>query len=526
VEITYLGHAGFCVETDQTILIMDPWMSSTGAFDSSWFQYPRNHHLSALIDEKLGTPGKQRLLYISHEHKDHFDPAFLNSLANRDFSLVLAAFRRPELRDQLAGYRCAGLIACGDGEQVPLDDGFLKLYLDDSELNRDSAILVHAAGQTFFNMNDCKIYDRIGEIARDHSPINVLASQFSGATWHPTCYAYPREKYEAIARDKRASKFESVGRSIETLAPAVYLPSAGPPCFLDPRLKHINFEPVNIFPRAPEVVEFLKHRITGGRVQFLELMPGDVLDASDGTLLHRALERVEERGLQAYIESYAREVEPVFQQQRQLAAAVDPEQVLDDLAVELKRKLKYMILGGEHLVPLYFELEELAGTLLQVDFERRVVERVPASRMAEQFYSVTAPAWQFARVLSRDLTWEDFALTFRARLQRNPDSYHTLLNGFLYEEAEDLTEFCRQWHGIHARQERFQVTAGNCIYTADRLCPHQGGDLSHGWVEEGKFLVCPRHRWKFDLTREGRCTTNNSSIHASPEQEDTQSEAA
>jgi len=32
---------------------------------------------------------------------------------------------------------------------------------------------------------------------------------------------------------------------------------------------------------------------------------------------------------------------------------------------------------------------------------------------------------------------------------------------------------------------------------------------------------CPRHRWKFDLTNYGRCTTNSSSIHASPEQEDT-----
>ena len=97
--ITYLGHAGFCVETSRSIVIMDPWLSPTGAFDASWFQYPCNHHLAALVQEKLQDPTKERYLYISHEHKDHFDIAFLKSLAARDFTLVLAHYRRPALRE-------------------------------------------------------------------------------------------------------------------------------------------------------------------------------------------------------------------------------------------------------------------------------------------------------------------------------------------------------------------------------------------------------------------------------------------
>ena len=34
MQITYLGHAGFCVETSRSIVVMDPWVSPTGAFDS------------------------------------------------------------------------------------------------------------------------------------------------------------------------------------------------------------------------------------------------------------------------------------------------------------------------------------------------------------------------------------------------------------------------------------------------------------------------------------------------------------
>ena len=41
------------VETSHATLIMDPWLSPTGAFDSSWFQFPRNHHLSAFVESKL-----------------------------------------------------------------------------------------------------------------------------------------------------------------------------------------------------------------------------------------------------------------------------------------------------------------------------------------------------------------------------------------------------------------------------------------------------------------------------------------
>src|SRR5207253_3161805 len=105
-----------------------------------------------------------------------------------------------------------------------------------------------------------------------------FACQFSGATWHPTCYEYPREVYERISEYKLVSKFEIVARAIETLRPRVFLPSAGPPCFLDPALIHLNFERVNIFPHAPKLLRFLAQRIADQSTQWAEIMPGDVLD--------------------------------------------------------------------------------------------------------------------------------------------------------------------------------------------------------------------------------------------------------
>jgi nitrite reductase (NADH) small subunit len=43
-------------------------------------------------------------------------------------------------------------------------------------------------------------------------------------------------------------------------------------------------------------------------------------------------------------------------------------------------------------------------------------------------------------------------------------------------------------------------------------CPHSGGLLGYGWIEEGE-VVCPLHRWRFQLAS-GRCSTDRGqSVH-------------
>ena len=46
--LKFIGHAGFMYSTNNEILLMDPWMSKNGAFDSSWYQFPSNHSLGAV----------------------------------------------------------------------------------------------------------------------------------------------------------------------------------------------------------------------------------------------------------------------------------------------------------------------------------------------------------------------------------------------------------------------------------------------------------------------------------------------
>jgi nitrite reductase/ring-hydroxylating ferredoxin subunit len=46
---------------------------------------------------------------------------------------------------------------------------------------------------------------------------------------------------------------------------------------------------------------------------------------------------------------------------------------------------------------------------------------------------------------------------------------------------------------------------GDVVVALSGRCPHSGGSLGHGWLEEGE-VVCPLHHWRFKLT-DGRCTS-------------------
>ena len=75
MRITYIGHAGLRVDGADVRLLMDPWLSSQGAFQAAWYQFPANAHLDrqVLLDCDFVT--------VSHEHLDHMDITVLASLA-------------------------------------------------------------------------------------------------------------------------------------------------------------------------------------------------------------------------------------------------------------------------------------------------------------------------------------------------------------------------------------------------------------------------------------------------------------
>ena len=72
MKVNFYGHNCFLLEGNNVVVITDPWLTDKGAFFGSWYQWPINHHLKNCLIEKLDT-SIETVLYISHEHQDHFD---------------------------------------------------------------------------------------------------------------------------------------------------------------------------------------------------------------------------------------------------------------------------------------------------------------------------------------------------------------------------------------------------------------------------------------------------------------------
>ena len=79
MKITYLGHAGLWVETQDVKILCDPWLHRNPAFFKSWSVYPNNNHINwdKIIKET-------DIIIVSHIHRDHFDEKFLTELYNKN----------------------------------------------------------------------------------------------------------------------------------------------------------------------------------------------------------------------------------------------------------------------------------------------------------------------------------------------------------------------------------------------------------------------------------------------------------
>ena len=148
MEVVYLGHAGFVVKNEAgNNLLIDPWLSRSGVFLRSWFQFPENHFMA---DKVRALDPKRTILYISHQHRDHFDPAFLWALDKR-MPVVVPRLVRSHFLKEIHGLGFD--VQEVDSQETVEHLGFrLIFYIDESYSNEDSGVLIESDGARFLNM--------------------------------------------------------------------------------------------------------------------------------------------------------------------------------------------------------------------------------------------------------------------------------------------------------------------------------------------------------------------------------------
>src|SRR5690606_8542644 len=234
MRITGLGHAGMFIETAGGNIICDPVLGPS--FFGSWFPFPDNRGLDW---ERFGRDAD--FLYISHRHRDHFDPALLERYIRKDIEVLLPDYPIDDLEQDIRALGYDNITYAPAGEIIQRGD--LKIMItplrapSDGPIG-DSSLSVDDGTASVLNQNDSHPLD-LEKLLRFGKP-DAYFTQTSGAIWWPMVYDLPLEAKQNFARLKREAQNKRAMYYIEKVdAPHVF-PMAGPPMFLRDDLFQFN----------------------------------------------------------------------------------------------------------------------------------------------------------------------------------------------------------------------------------------------------------------------------------------------
>jgi UDP-MurNAc hydroxylase len=514
MQITAIGHAGFWVDCGTDKILCDPWVSLAGAYAAAWFPFPSNEYLD------LGQLETATHLYISHWHRDHLDQEFLTSRSpefKQQVQVITGQFYAPKLRDWLSDWGYSNLIELANNTEITTPSGTrLHLQTDENPSFADSALTIASQEQVFLNTNDCKlsIQQELDLVAR-FGPIQVMAAQFSGATFHPTCFDYPSDKQRAISSQRRAHKYRRILESLERLQVQVYLPSAGPACFLSADLAHLNLNPDTIFAVPNDFDAWLREQPSQPAAKFVLLCPGDSWQTETDTL-QRGSDLIDHYQTPAYLSQLAAQRQPAIA--AELAKYQRPiGNILSDAQAHFRELLANVpTLAKLANAALVIELTGESGGQFVVYLPTgEILAELPnlPPEQLPQRYTITLSTFWMRALVDRLISWEDFVLSFRLLIHAEPDVFNEPVAAFLQLESQAEREAFVHLLLQNSKQApvRIQRQHNGQLLEYDRFCPHNGEDLANAPIENGE-IICLRHFWRFGIT-DGQGTNNKCSLH-------------
>jgi UDP-MurNAc hydroxylase len=150
-----------------------------------------------------------------------------------------------------------------------------------------------------------------------------------------------------------------------------------------------------------------------------------------------------------------------------------------------------------------FDVTGPGGGCWSVDFVGRRVRPGPVEGGPSVTYELES-RW-LAPILEGLVPWEDFFLSMRFSVRRDPDRYNDHLLGALKFAEPEALSAVEAYERALARDERFTLTVDGRPYSVSRFCPHAGNDLLEtGEILPDGVLRCLAHHYEFDL-HSGRC---------------------
>jgi UDP-MurNAc hydroxylase len=425
MRVTYYGQACILVEAGGKKILTDPWLTE-GAYQGTWF------HTHLLADAGVTPetfPKDIDYLFLSHEHRDHLDPATLEHFS-RKIPVLICRFATKKFRGYLEQLGFRNIREVESGEQLDLGEGVAATIFGTAEYTNDSAILLEHDGVRVFNETDCKLgyshLERIGQRG-----VDIGFYMFSGANWFPMMYDYPEETMLELVRRRRRALLRSLVQRVKLTRPRVAVPAAGPCTVLDPEMLWLNSEERGIFIDPEAAIREL-------RAANLPSMPL-YMAATDAWDSHAGFEPRAPASFRwpraDYIRSAAERMAPSIAAARAAEASAP-----DNLPKLLNEHFNALV--GEQTpevrkrinAKLALAVRGPRGGAWTVDFTAEGPEYVREGLSPDWTYKIEVEDKLISPfVTGQEPFFEDLLLSLRFCSSRRPDQYNEPLYHFLYE---------------------------------------------------------------------------------------------
>lgn len=501
MRATSIGHAGILIETEFGSITCDPWFDP--AFFASWFVFPRNDQLSADLLSRIENAD---YLYISHLHGDHLDDSWLATHMSRDTTVLIPGFPTRELERHMRALGFNNIIRTVDREELNLGGVTVAIHVETSITDGpggDSSLMVSDGQTRLFNQNDCRTTDL--DALRQHGPVDLHWLQYSGAIWYPMVYEETPERMRELIDAKVDSQFTRSLKYVDEINAKAVVPSAGPPCFLDPELFQFNMitgDELSIF---PDQMSFLSKLTAAGRNGLLAI-PGTAIEITpQGCTVQHPIAEADVQAIftdkLGYLTQYQSDWAPWLKQAK---ASWHPP------TTNLLQTLKAW---WEPLLAMAPTLRSAVGAncLMRIG-DLEIIIDFPAGQIREFNDEPYRFRFEIQRelvetvVADRAVDWSN-ALFLSCRFRAWRDG---AFNEYLYNFFKSLSVERMRRAEAEARRKLDPPDGSEEIelggYIVERACPHRQADLSVFGEVEGQTLVCTLHGWRFDL-ESGECLT-------------------
>ena len=235
MRATSIGHAGVLVETRAGSILCDPWFVPR-------LPRRRGSRSPATTNSPTTCGPASRLadfLYVSHLHGDHHDEPWLRSHLRRDIPVLLPGFPPPRSSSgPWPPSASPSSVRTVDTEELEIAPGLtVAIHIEVVDHRRPRRRTppwwCRTASRSWSTRTTAGPTTWASSPATGRSISSSSSSPApSGTRWSTRC---PDAEKARLCRAKVESQFSRAMRYVEKVGARYVVPSAGPPCFLDPR---------------------------------------------------------------------------------------------------------------------------------------------------------------------------------------------------------------------------------------------------------------------------------------------------